>query len=91
MRADRLDRLVEVELAAVELDAGLGGDGLGDLGGGDRAEELALGAGAGRDGDRPAGTSARGDLLGGGAVAGVLTSRPRRIAVGLGLDARRWP
>ena len=47
-----LDRLVELELLAVELDAGLGGDGLGDVGRGDRAEQLALGAHAGRDGDR---------------------------------------
>ena len=42
--ADRPDRLVEVDAAAVELDAGLGQHRLGDVGRGDRAEQLALGA-----------------------------------------------
>ena len=45
--ADRADGLREVELLAVDLDARLGGDGLGDVRRGDRAEQLLVGADAG--------------------------------------------
>ena len=48
MGADGLDRLVEVQLATIELDAGLRLHGVDDVGRGDRAEELALAAGLGR-------------------------------------------
>ena len=49
-RAELLDRLVEHDLAAVDLDARAGpATAVGDVGRGDRAEELAALAGAGRD------------------------------------------
>src|SRR4026209_596196 len=47
--ADRLDRLVELQRPAVELDAGLVLDGGDDVGGRDGAEQLALGTRLGLD------------------------------------------
>src|SRR5256885_14873284 len=50
--AELLQGLVEVDLPAIDLDAGLLVHGVGDVDGGHRPEQLALGAGPGLDGDR---------------------------------------
>src|SRR5690606_17156579 len=74
----------EVELTAVELDAGLGQHRLGDVGGGDRAEELALATGLRRDGDH-GGHQLAGDVLGGGAGCRILDVARATHRLGLGL------
>ena len=80
--AQLADRLVEHDLAAVELDAGLRQHGVGDVGGGDRAEELAALAGTRLhlDGLR---TELRGDLLRRLAVARLLrlAAAPHRLGL----------
>ena len=48
---DGADGAVDDDVALVDFDAGLGGDGLGDLGRGDRTEQTTLVAGLGRDRD----------------------------------------
>jgi hypothetical protein len=76
--AGGLDVLVEVEVSAVDLDAGLGLHRLGDVGGGDRTEELALGPGLGRDGD-DVGTSLLATSWAALRCAASLVSRERRM------------
>src|SRR5690606_1266624 len=68
--AGGLDRVVEVDRLAIELDLRLRLHGIGDVGGGDRAEQLALGARLGGDGDDLR-DERRGDRGGRVAVAGV--------------------
>ena len=53
MTAHRTNGAVDDDVAFVDFDAGLGGDGLGDLGRGDRTEQTTLVAGLGRDRDAP--------------------------------------
>ena len=86
--AEGLDRL-DVQLLAVDRDVRLRLDRLGDVAGGDRAEELALDAGLRGDDDGLA-TSADATVCADSRSAASRRSRARRIDFGLA-TAPRWP
>src|SRR5699024_1092108 len=94
MLSGALDRIIEADLFAIDLDLLLGGDRIGDLGGGDRAEEPILAGRAGRDRDRVV-HQGLGDLLGGLAGGGValLTGPPHALGLvfGAGRGQERQP